>query len=590
MKTAYIKKYRYEIMLVLLILAACFIYILFLFQLDYVVYDHGQWNTARMAIEGHWLLKDGQASDFITGMFGCRYNTPRYPNFSGYAVALICYLLGLNEVVMRYATLLCYLILIIYIYFIGLRLDSKKTGVLAVLIAVTIPTLVFWSRMMNGFIFGAAFFTMAFYHLLMSGFFRRCGHSILFGLCTGLLLISHRAMIGYAALLWVIVVVLFINEQRKAKYSIRGFLFAIITFCAIAASFFRIYLRSGDPTLGNPIHPIQSVISFTPSSFIQLAASFGYDNCFIILLIIIANFRILKGSRFRDKYVSLLLKVTIITFSIFAMAEYFIHQGDLDSKYYSVLAPLVAVLIAIYLKSTPPIIRRIFIFIKCLLIVSLFIMIMPSCGGANTLSIFRNYYRSQYMHNGNGVIWSDMTYARKEELDYFRQEISKGDIIIVDSNNGSQSVPLGFRLQANGIGRFVNPSDAKITACYIVFYCISLDDLALCRDCKKDSRLYVYESAPQNLSKIEELINDGVCDALRPEEKLVMIDGYIFLNNIVRYMQNYHFKKVKYFKFRIGKINMYKVIFKCTERASELINFYGYGRERYILRNVQNSS
>lgn len=215
---------------------------------------------------------------------------------------------------------------------------------------------------------------------------------------------------------------------------------------------------------------------------------------------------------------------------------------------------------------------------------------MPSCGGANTLSIFRNYYRSQYMHNGNGVIWSDMTYARKEELDYFRQEISKGDIIIVDSNNGSQSVPLGFRLQANGIGRFVNPSDAKITACYIVFYCISLDDLALCRDCKKDSRLYVYESAPQNLSKIEELINDGVCDALRPEEKLVMIDGYIFLNNIVRYMQNYHFKKVKYFKFRIGKINMYKVIFKCTERASELINFYGYGRERYILRNVQNSS
>ena len=142
-----IKRHKIEIVLVGLIFIVFLNHLLFLAQIDYVVYDHDQRHTAKPALKGYYQLKDGEIGDFVKSMFSHHEGYPRYPAFIGYLMASASYLFGLNEVVMRFVTLIFYIILIFYTYKCAKELDSQATGVLSVLIMVTMPVVVFWSRM-----------------------------------------------------------------------------------------------------------------------------------------------------------------------------------------------------------------------------------------------------------------------------------------------------------------------------------------------------------------------------------------------------------------------------------------------------------
>ncbi len=159
--------------------------------------------------------------------------------------------------------------------------------------------------------------------------------------------------------------------------------------------------------------------------------------------------------------------------------------------------------------------------------INLFLMIIPHYGGRDFVNIFRNYYKNRYMHDGNGVIWSNIRCAREEEFNYFRKEISKSDIAIVDLSKGSQSVPLGFRLQVNANGRRINSNDANLKTCYLMFYCVPLDDCKACEGCKW-RRSFAKKDNPSALFIAEKFLNHNLSDELEHNQKIVIRDGYIF--------------------------------------------------------------
>ncbi len=580
-----IKKYKYDILIVILILVICSMHILFLLQMDYAVYDHGQWRTGRVAIDAYWLLKDGRIKDFVVEMFGCWHDSLRYPNMIGYLMAVPCYFFGLNELVMRSTMLLFYVVLILYIYLCGKELASKKTGILAALIATTMPMLVFWSRMINTNFFGALFFIMAFYHMLMSRSFRRFGHSVLFGLFSGLALLTHRVMFFYVITLWIIVSIYFVIRGNIGKAPIRNYFSGLIFIFAISSYFIKTWIHNGEPG-GNllsfvhtyPFSRITNAIYIIP----RLLGELGWDNIFVIILAVII-FHLFKKDTFKKRDVTLLFYTVVISFGM--LITFYCIRPGYSLMHFVIITPIFAILTAIYLSELPRALQIVFVFMKCLLLVYLSLTIIPRFVGKDNENIFYNYYKNSYSENGSGVIWSNMTYAREEELDYFCKEISEGDIAIIDLSNGSVGVPLGFRLKVNGIGRSIDADSADIRAYYLMFYCISLNNIKALQDYRW-RRDFAEKDNLSALLVVEKFLNDNVSEELRPDERIAMMDGYIFLSDIKRYIEKYHFVKTKFFKFHFKNIPMYKVVFKCTERVSELRNFYGYGKQQCLITGV----
>ncbi len=174
------------------------------------------------------------------------------------------------------------------------------------------------------------------------------------------------------------------------------------------------------------------------------------------------------------------------------------------------------------------------------------------------------------------MIWSDRTFARKEELNYFKDEISKGDIAVLNLPVWNHLVSLSDRLQLNGIGRAVPHEDANPTAGYLMFYCVSSNSQREYLSCRQN--YFACEQKDSNraasLLKIEKFINENIMDEIDINERVAIINTYgnfLHPNIIEKYLTN--FTKVRCLKYRVGNIKMYKVIFKCTENLLGLKNF-----------------
>jgi hypothetical protein len=252
---------------------------------------------------------------------------------------------------------------------------------------------------------------------------------------------------------------------------------------------------------------------------------------------------------------------------------------------------MIAIIIATHLNKAYLPIQNIVIFIKGILILSLLLMIIPQFGDSALLSPFRVYYRIPNQDGyGNGVIWSNRTFARRQELDYFKNEISKGDIAVMNFPVWNHLVSLAERLQLNGIGRSISFENTNPTANYIMFYCVSSDSL---NDYLSNKQQYMDSGQDPNriinLLKIEKFINENIADQIGVNEKVAIINTYaefLYVNIIEKYITNFNFKKVRCFEYHTGNTKMYKVIFKCTENPLELKNSTDYKENWCFLRKL----
>lgn len=597
----YIKRHKIGIMLVGLIFIIFLNHLLFLAQIDYVVYDHDQRHTAKPALKGYYQLKDGKIGDFVKSMFSHHEGYPGYPAFIGYLMALASYFFGLNEVVMRFVTLIFYIILIFYTYKCAKELDSQVTGVLSILIMLTMPAVVFWSRMIFPDFFGVAFLMGAFYYMLKSKYFLGLYSSILFGLFTGLCLLTHRVMFIPLFVLWVTAIGIGLKKERIAN-RLKGIILSLLTGFIVSGNFLFTYFKTYDSyhdlNQYNFFSKINYFRLFGRSGFFGLLkeslGQFGYDNLLITILLALCIIFGRRKKTAEDKMI-LFQYVTIASFCLFLgiwfVVTYFSEIRLINVRHFQILAPMLAIIIAVYLNKNYFPIRNIVIFIKGILILSLLLMITPAFGDSAILSPFRAYYRIPNQDGyGNGVIWSNRTFARRQELDYFKNEILRGDIAVMNFPVWNHLVSLADRLQLNGIGRSISFENTNPTANYIMFYCVSSDSL---NDYLSNRQQYMDSGEDPNriinLLKIEKFINENIADEIGVNEKVAIINTYgefIYANIIENYIANFNFKKAKCFKYRAGNSKTYKVIFKCTENPLALKNSPDYKENWCFLRKL----
>lgn len=573
-----------RILLILLIFCVISSHFLFLKELDYVVYDHDQRHTARPALKGYYQLEDGHIVDFLKEMFSHHEGYPRYPAFVGYLTAFICRVFGLSEVMMRFVTLIFYLILIFFTYKCAKELDSEMSGFLAVLIMATIPVTVFWSRMIFPDFFGATFFMAAFYYMLKSKNFRNLFNSFFFGLFTGFSLLTHRVMFIPLLVLWIVFT---FTSFRKGFDFIKGFILSFLTALAVSGNFLFGYFKAYDSYRDLRQY---SYLDFKYFKFFGMhdflwrlresLGQFGYDNLAIILLIILCIFfKKCKKSDAQSDF-PLFGFIAISSFCLFLSIWFIVTYSSeirlVNMRHFQVFAPMMAVMLGVYLNRGPSVLRNMTIGVKYLLLLSLLFLMLPSFGKHAKINMLKKYY---YIPNtdgrGNGVIWKNRTFARKEELDYFKKEISKGDIVILDLPIWNHLVSLSDRLQFNRIGRSVSREDADLSAAYFMFYCTFLSDgasypthIISSDNYKNNPKLY------KNLSKIERFLNNNTIIDAENNKKLSIINTYGELAHadiLANYITHFNFKRTRCFEYNIDNAKMYKVIFKSNENLEALI-------------------
>jgi len=585
-----------KILLGLLILAACLLHLLFLLQIDYVVYDHDQRHTAKPALGGYYQLQNGQISNFIKDMFSHHEGWPRSPAFIGYLTALFCYLFGLNEIMMRCVTWLFYLILIYYTYRCTKELDSEQAGILSILILITMPVVVSWSRMVFPVFCGMAFLMAVFYYMLRSKYFISLYNSIWFGLFSGLCLLTHRVMFVPLIVLWT-VAVLGSFKGKDIVRSIRGLLLASLTAFVVSGRFLMTYFNTYDSYRDLGQYSLSDNMDYFRLNNVlwrlkESVTQFGYDNLAIIFLLIILAVIWKRKEKFQNK-IKLFQYFAATSFCLFLgiwfVVTYFSKIRIINVRHFQIFAPMIAIAIAIYLNRARPSIKYIVISIKGILMLSLTLMILPSLGNSYFLSPFRNYFHIPNIDgHGNGVIWSDRTFARGEELDYFRGEISKADIAVMNMPVWNHLVSLCDRLQLNAVGRSVFLEDANPLAGYLMFYCVSSDNLEEYLSCRSEYAGYAYGTdRAESLLEIEKFINESIVEEMGPDEKVAIIntDGNFRYANAIRdYITNFNFKKARCLRYYVGNTKKYKVIFKCAENLSELMDFEEWRRHQCILQ------
>ncbi len=394
----YIKRHKIGIMLVALIFVVCFSHILFLTQTDYVVYDHDQIHTAKPALKGYNQLKDGEIGCFLKDMFSADEfsRRPRYPAFIGYVMALACYFFGLSEIIMRSVALIFYLVLIFYTYKCAEELDSQESAVLSILIMATIPVTVFWSRMIFPDFFGTVFLMAAFYYMLKSKHFLNLYNSILFGLFTGLCLLTHRVMFIPLFILWITAVVSSLKKERIVNL-LKGVVLSLLTAFIISGNFLITYFKSYDEY--SDLHKysffnnIDHFRLFGIGNFFwrlkESITQFGYDNLVIIfLLVLLAIFR--KRKKNMQGKVILFKYFTITSFCLFLgiwfVVTHFSEIGLFNVRHFQIFAPMIAIIIGFYLNRARFLIKNTVIFIKGILIFSLLLIIMPQFGNSCILA------------------------------------------------------------------------------------------------------------------------------------------------------------------------------------------------------------
>jgi len=389
--------------------------------------------------------------------------------------------------------------------------------------------------------------------------------------------------VGIAASFW----------KKRAIKPLQGLVLAILSALLVSGKFLIGYFQNYDAYHDLSQYGLDGLIYLRWDTvfwrFVGSLGQFGYDNLALIFYLILLFICLKRKIILKDKAV-IFEYVTIMSFILFIgiwFAVTFLSEIKLlNVRHFQILAPMLAVCMAIYLKRLR-LGKYIVVSIKTILMLSLLIMIIPRFGASPALNVFRSYYRIPNIDGyGNGVIWSDRSYARREELDYFQKEISKGDILILNRPVWSHLVSLCDRLRLNGVGRNAPFESATPVAAYLIFYCVSSES----PDEYMSTRAgYSHLPESESIFRIEEMINKDIFEKKGSGEKLAITDTYQVFSQadiLEEYISQFHFKKSRIFEYHTGSVKMYKVIFKSNESIPELINLPELNEYRCLLGKI----
>ncbi|MFC1631945.1 ArnT family glycosyltransferase [Candidatus Omnitrophota bacterium] len=591
---------KIKILLGLLIIVVCLGYSLFLAQIDYYVNCVNDYrHIATPLLKGYAQLREGQLGDFIADMFGHHDGFPRKPAFVAYLTALVSYIFGLNKVVISSLPPLFYLILIYFTYKCAKEIDSEEAGLLSVFILATIPVISNYSRMIYPGFFGVALYMGALYYMLKSDYFLNIFPSLLFGLFTGFSLVAYRSMLLPIPLLWLLATAGAV--KRRSISSLKGFILSLLAAAAISSKFLIGYFRAYGCFVDlSQYSPANASSLLFKKFFLHLKASvhlLGLDNVLIFSLSILffCIFWPREKKMLKEKTISFLLfsiGLICLFFTLCFLANVYNAKAYINLRHYMVIAPPMAVIMGIYLSKRHWLIRNGVIFIKGVLLLSLLIMVIPRFRGSKIIRPFLRYHHSSPFKRSGW--WRDSL------RDYFKEEIGKGDIVVIKppaEPHGFQNLYcLSGRLQLNGIGRVISSADANPSALFLVFTGLPYqkEDYPT-----REKQMKRFPDMKESMFDIEAFINESIIEEIGTDQKISVIhkasyESFALFSNadiVAKYLRNLNFKKAWSFKYlRTKKTTMYSVGLKCVEGIAELDNddnFKGWRNDWQFLRKAR---